>query len=160
MLGYALIGVGMMLAAILPSGAIGVPFPTEFQLENYVLLRFFPLVPLLAVILGGATIWSVNRLSKTRELFILLSVGYLLTLSSFWVGASVPGSYVKGLGFPLSWILLLGLPKRPVEVLGTSVIAFLFDLVLWTVFLDSMRFALQKRRMGRRFDRDKSLSQG
>jgi len=78
----------------------------------------------------------------------MLSSGFILTLAFFWISVAKPGTYLHGLGFPLSWILFLALPLRPVQVLGTSVIAFLLD---WTLFIDSLAYVSEQRRLRRRF---------
>jgi len=148
-LGYLLVSVGLILAVLLPSTLIGAPGPFGYALSDYQILRFAPVVPLLSIALGAATVWSVNNMSKLRDACVLLSSGFVLTLTLFWVPAVQAGSYVHGLGFPLSWILLLALPLRPVEVLGTSVVAFLVDWVLWTLFIDSVVYVLERRRLRR-----------
>lgn len=148
-LGYLLIGLGMVLAVTLPSTLVGLPGPGGFILANYQLLPYAPLVPLMAVAIGVATVWSVNRSSRTRGFWVMLSSGFILTLAFFWISVAEPGTYVHGLGFPLSWILLLALPLRPLQVLGTSVIAFLLDWTLWTLFIDSLAYVSEQRRLRR-----------
>jgi hypothetical protein len=86
---------------------------------------------------------------------IRLSSGFILTLAFFWISASGTGTYVHGLGFPLSWILILALPLRPAQVLGASVVAFLLDWLLWTLFIDSLAFVKERRRFRQRFSLDR-----
>jgi len=154
-LGYLLVGLGSVMASMLPSTLVGVPGPGGYVLTNYQVIRDVPVAPLLGVAVGCLTIWSVRRRSSAQEALMLLSAGFIFTAGLFWVSASVPGTYVKGFGFPLSWMLLLELPLRPAQLLGTSVIAFILDWVMWTLFVDSSRFALERRRMRRDLDRTK-----
>jgi hypothetical protein len=149
--GYLMIGLGLILAVVLPSTLIGLPGPGGYILANYQLIPYAPVVPLMGVAIGVATVWSVNRLSRARGFLVMLSSGFILTLAFFWISVAEPGTYVHGLGFPLSWILLLALPVRPVEVLGTSVIAFIFDWALWTLFIDSLIYVSERRRFRQRF---------
>jgi len=149
--GYVLIGVGLILAVLLPSTLVGLPGPGGYVLSNYQLVPYAPVVPFMAVAIGVATVWSVSRLSKTRGVLVRLSSGFILTLAFFWISAAEPGTYVRGLGFPLSWILILALPLRQVQVLGTSVIAFFVDWMLWTLFIDSLAFVKERRKFRQRF---------
>jgi hypothetical protein len=153
LLGYILVGLGLTLAVLLPSTLVGLPWPEGYVLSNYSVIPDVPLVPLLGIALGASTVWSVHGSTKMSRGFVILSCGFLLTLGLFWVTAAGPGTHLRGLGFPMSWILVLDLPLRPPQVLGTSIIAFLGDLSLWTVFIDSLLFALQKNKMRHSYDR-------
>jgi hypothetical protein len=149
--GYLLIGLGMILAVLLPSTLVGLPGPGGYALSNYQVVPYVPLVPFLGIAIGITTIWSVNRLSKTTGPLVRLSSGFILTLALFWITAAEPGTFVRGLGFPLSWILILTLPLRQAQVLGTSIVAFLIDWALWTLFIDSLAFVKERRQFRKRF---------
>jgi hypothetical protein len=149
--GYLLIGLGMILAVLVPSTLFGLPGPGGYVLSHYQIVSFAPLVPAIGIAIGIATIWSVNRLSRTTAPLVRLSSGFILTLAFFWITAVEPGTFVRGLGFPLSWILVLALPLRPTQVLGTSIVAFLIDWALWTLFIDSLTFVSERRRFRKRF---------
>lgn len=141
----------MILAGMLPSTLVGLPGPGGYVLANYRLIPYAPVVPILAVAIGVATVWADKRLFKSRGLLVMMSSGFILTVAFSWIYYANPSTYVQGLGFPLSWILLLALPLRPVQVLGASVIAFLFDWMLWTLFVDSLSFAAERRKFRQKF---------
>lgn len=54
--GYLLIGLGIILAVILPSTLVGLPGPGSYILANYQLIPYAPLVPLMGVTIGVATV--------------------------------------------------------------------------------------------------------
>jgi hypothetical protein len=151
-LGYLLVGVSLILGGLAPETLVGLPGPGGYSLTDYEVIPYVPVVPLAGLLLGAVTVWSVNRSSKAQSSTALLSSGYLLTVAFLWVQIAEPGTSVRGLGFPVSWIMLLALPRQPLEFLGTSLVSFALDWSLWTIFIDSLLIPIGRSRLRRPSD--------